>query len=170
MPESPTLVSRRSRLLLVTLVPSFYCAEWLLVAASASLFAWLKFRGFPLEQIWLLFWAGNLVLSAAFLVCNDRLQVDITLMQALRGWTDLAIGRSIRCGVLLEATVCVRLLLWEGPCQLVIYLRRRLPSPFWQALLLVAASGIQMLVWTRVYALGCDGIGGLLRIWKGGQP
>ncbi len=170
MRESPSLTPRRSRLLLATLVPSFYCAEWLLVAASASLFAWLKYRGLPLEQIWLLFWTANLVLSTAFLACNDRLQVDITLMQALRGWTDLAIGRSTCWGLLLEATVCVRLLLWEGPCQLVIYLRRRLPSPSWQMPLLVVASGIQMLIWTQVYSLGCDGIGGLMHVWKGAQP
>ena len=93
MAESQTAATRRSRLLLAALVPSFYCIEWLLVAVSASLFAWLKYRGLGVEQIWLLFWAGNLAVSAAFLACNDRLQVDFTLMQALRRGTEMATGR-----------------------------------------------------------------------------
>ena len=170
MSESSGLDRRRSRLLLATLAPSFYLAEWLLVAFSASAFAWLTYHGLSTAQIWLLFWIGNLAVSTGFLACNDRLLVDITLMQALRKWTEITAGRNPGFGRALEAAVCVRLLLWEGPCQLVIYLRRRLPSPAWQLPLLVVSSGIQMLVWTQVFALGCNGIGDLLRHFQGGHP
>ena len=170
MAESQSTATHRSRLLLFLLAPSFYCVEWLLVAASASLFAWLKFRGLPATGIWLLFWAANLAVSTVFLACNDRVQVDFTLMQALRRGTELATGRCRWCGLVLEVALCLRLLLWEGPCQLLIYLRPRLPSPAWQVPLLVAASGVQMLIWTRVYILGYAGIGELLQLWKGGPP
>jgi len=170
MAESQTAATRRSRLLLAALVPSFFCIEWLLVAVSASLFAWLKYRGLGVEQIWLLFWAGNLAVSAAFLACNDRLQVDFTLMRALRRGTEMATGRCPWFGKGLEAALCLRLLLWEGPFPLLVYLRQRLPSRSWQLPLLVTASGIQMFIWTQVYTLGCNGISDLLQLWKGGQP
>lgn len=170
MPETLPTATRPSRLLLFLLAPSFYCVEWLLVAASASLFAWLRLRGLTATGIWLLFWAGNLAVSAAILACNDGLQIDITLMQALRRGTEFATGRCRWAGLLLEVALCARLLFWEGPCQLLIYLRRRLPSPGWQVPLLVVASGVQMLIWTRIYILGYAGIGELLHFWKGANP
>jgi len=153
---------RRSGLLLATLVPSFYLAEWLLVAATASSFTWFRIQGYSNEQIWLLFWVANLLISAAFITCNDLLGVDITLMQGLRKLTTATLRRSIGIGILFECTIFIRLLLWDGPCQLLIYWRARLPSAMLQVAFLIVASGIQMFVWAQIYALGYDGIGELL--------
>lgn len=166
-----TLTSQRhGTLLLATLVPSFYLAEWLLVAATASIFSWLRHLGTSQQLIWLLFWAGNLIVSAAFILCNDLLRVDITLMQGLRKLTEATSRRASWFGLLLEVGLFVRLLLWDGPCQLLIYFRSRLPSVSLQITLLIIASGIQMFVWTKLYLLGYDGIGELLITLKGAQP
>lgn len=167
MPEIPVHTRLRSGLLLATLVPSFYLAEWLLVGASAGLFAWLRHQGVATGRIWLLLWLGNLALSAGLVRCNDLLRVDITLMQGLRRLTDAAIRHRRRSGLLLEAVICGRLLLWDGPCQLLIYLRRRLPRRDLRLALLVVASALQMGVWALLYDLGYDGLGDLLRHWKG---
>lgn len=161
MPENTGTDRLRAGLLLATLVPSFYLAEWLLVAASATLFAWLRYQGFSTGQIWLLLWLGNLALSGFFVLCNDRLRVDITLMQGLRALTEAASRRAPRLGLALELAICVRLLFWDGPCQLLIFCRRRLPSPPGQLILLVTASGLQMLVWAKLYAWGYAGVGDL---------
>lgn len=170
MAERPINSERRSRLLLAALVPTFYLTEWLLLAVSATLFGWLKLQGLSTTEIWLAFWAGNLALACFFIRCNDRLGVDITLMQALRRWTEFSGNRTPWVGGLLEGAICVRLLLWEGPCQLLIYLRRRLTSRAAQLALLVAASGLQMFIWVQVYTLGCGGITDLILLWKGAQP
>jgi len=159
MPDTFSAPRLRTGLLLAALVPSFYFVEWLLVAGSATLFAWLHYRGIPTGTIWLLLWGGNLILSTGFILCNDRLRVDLTLMQTLRRLTDAAIHRSRWPGLLLEAAVCLRLLLWDGPCQLLIFLRRRLPARWARIVLLLTASALQMWLWATLYALGYDGIG-----------
>ena len=167
MLESTKNSCRPKGLLLATLVPSFYLAEWLLVATTASSFTWFRIQGYSNEQIWLLFWVANLLISVAFITCNDLLGVDITLMQGLRKLTTATLRRSICFGILLELAVFIRLLLWDGPCQLLIYWRARLPSTPHQIIFLIVASGIQMFVWARIYALGYDGIGDLLSNLKG---
>jgi len=167
---SQSIITDRHRrgLLLAALVPSFYLAEWLLVAATASCFTYFRIQGYSNEQIWLLFWVANLLISSAFLTCNDLLGVDITLMQGLRKLTDATLRRSIWFGILLELVVFIRLLLWDGPCQLLIYWRSRLPSTPSQIVFLIVASGIQMFVWAKIYTLGYNGIGELLSNLKGG--
>jgi len=159
---------QQHNLLLATLVPSFYLAEWLLVAATASAFSWFHHLGYSQGLIWLFFWAGNLILSSAFIICNDLLRVDITLMQGLRNLTEAARKRSTIFGSILELGIFIRLLLWDGPCQLLIYFRARLPSTMAQVLFLIIASGVQMFVWTKLYTLGYDGIGELLSSLRGG--
>lgn len=162
MPETSSGHRLRTGLLLATLVPSFYLVEWLLVAGSATFFGWLHYRGISTGKIWLLLWAGNLVLSTGFILCNDLLRVDLTLMQGLRSVTDATIRRSRWPGLLLEAIVCLRLLLWDGPCQLLIFLRRRLQPRWARISLMLAASAFQMWVWATLYSLGYDSIGDLL--------
>ena len=161
MPENTGNNRTHSGLLLAALVPSFYLTEWLLVTASAALFAWLRHRGVGIGQIWLLFWAGNFALSGLLILGNDRLGVDITLMQGLRSLTEAATRRAPRLGLALELGICIRLLLWDGPCQLLIFCRRRFPSRPAQLAFLTAASGLQMLVWAKLYAWGYAGIGDL---------
>lgn len=158
MPDNNNRVVSLRGLLTAALVPSFYLTEWLLVGASAALFSTLRYRGLSDGQIWLLLWLGNLLLSTLFVLCNDRLQIDLTLMQGLRRLTEATIRRSGWPGLLLEAVVCIRLLIWDGPCQLLIFCRCRLPSPFLRAVFLVTASGLQMLIWARLYTLGYDSL------------
>ena len=162
MPERTGNGRLRAGLLLAALVPSFYLIEWLLVAASATLFVWLRHHGLGTGQIWLLLWLGNLALSGLFILSNDRLGVDITLMQGLRSLTEAAARRAPRLGLALELAICTRLLIWDGPCQLLIFCRHRFPSRPARLAFLVAASGLQMLVWARLYAWGYTGIGDLL--------
>lgn len=152
---------------MAVLVPSFYFIEWLLVAATASVFVLLREHGLPDRQIWLLFWVANLAASGAAVLCNDRLGVDITLMQTLRRAVDAATRRARWVGLPLEAALFVRLLIWDGPCQMLIFFRQRLPSRSIRVSFFVAASGLQMFVWARIYALGYEGVLELLTLWKG---
>lgn len=154
--------ARRSGWWLAVLVPSFYLAEWLLAGATATLFSFLKYQGLPLRQIWLIFWGANLIVSAAILLGNDRLQLDITLMQTLRRVVTATQRRSRRLGLLLEAALFLRLLLWNGACQLLIFFRARLALKTQRFCLFVAASGLQMLVWTKIYDLGYESVAELV--------
>jgi hypothetical protein len=109
------------------------------------------------REIWLLFWVANLAISWALVVGNDRLGIDITFMQTLRKLVAAATNRAKWVGLPLEAAVFIRLLIWDGPCQLLIFFRDRLPSRIVRVFFFVAASGLQMFVWARIYALGYEG-------------
>jgi hypothetical protein len=169
MPEPSTLTANswRQGLWLALLVPSFYLAEWLLAGVAVAVFSFLKFRGLSTGLIWLLLWAANMLISAVFIFGNDRLQLDITLMQSLRNLVGAALHRSRRLGLLLEALLFVRLLLWDGPCQLLIFFRPRLTSKPSRLGLFVAASGLQMLVWISIYDLGYESVSELLHYLRG---
>jgi hypothetical protein len=108
-----------------------------------------------------------MLISAALIFGNDRLRMDITLMQSLRNLVTATLRRSRWLGLLLEALLFLRLLLWDGPCQLLIFFRSRLASQTGQICLFVTASGLQMLVWTRIYDLGYESVTELLHYLKG---
>lgn len=145
------------------LVPAFYAFDWILVGLTAGLVSLLIVAGMGETGIWLILWACNILLSSGIVLFGDRLGVDLTLMQTLRRVVDLIHARSQRVGWICEAALLVRLLLWDGPAQLLIFIRQRVPSKTLRAAILVAAGGIQMFVWTRVYLLGYEGIASVVR-------
>lgn len=169
MPERGTLTGSpwRQGLWLAFLVPSFYLAEWLLAGVAAAFFSFLKFRGLSPVRIWLLLWGANMLISAVLIFGNDRLRMDITLMQSLRNLVTAALRRSRWLGLLLEVLLFLRLLLWDGPCQLLIFFRPRLASQTGRLCLFVTASGLQMLVWIKIYDLGYESVTELLHYLKG---
>jgi hypothetical protein len=148
----------RKGVLTAILAPSFYLMEWLLIAATASAFAFLKHHGMPEWQIWLLFWAANLLISGGVVLFHNRSGIDLTLMQSLRDLIDLAATRSKWTGLVLETAAFIRLLVWDGPCQLLIFFQQRLTTTGAKVGFLVASSAIQMLIWTAFYALGYAGV------------
>jgi hypothetical protein len=169
MPEPSTLTANpwRQGLGLALLVPSFYLAEWLLAAGTVATYSFLKFKGIDSRYVWLLFWGANMLVSAGFIFCNDRLRVDITLMQSLRKLVAATLRRSRCLGLLLEALLFLRLLIWDGPCQLLIFFRPRLSSRTFRFGLFVTASGLQMLVWINIFDLGYESVSELLHYLKG---
>lgn len=169
MPERGTLTGNlwRQGLGLALLVPSFYLAEWLLAAGTVTIYSLLKFKGIGSLYVWLLFWGANMLVSAGFILCNDRLRVDITLMQSLRNLVAAALRRSRCLGVLLETLLFLRLLIWDGPCQLLIFFRPRLSSRISRCGLFMTASGLQMLVWIHIFDLGYESVSELLHFLKG---
>ncbi len=168
MPESSLFSGRKNQRILGTavLVPSFYTLEWILIPATVSIFALLKERGWSDNQIWMVLWSANLAFSASIVFSNDRLGIDLTLMQALRRLVSATTGRSRWLGLLLEVLVFVRLLVWDGACQLLIFFRSRLSTRTGRGLFLIAASGLQMFIWARFYALGYDGVAALFHHWQ----
>lgn len=145
------------------LAPSFYALEWGLVGATAGLVTFLKFRGLSDVAIWLVLWGLNLLFSGAVVLCNDRTKIDFTLMETSRRWTNAAAKKSKWVGYIIEVIVFIRLLLWDGPCLLVIYFKERLPSRSLRSAIFVAASGFQMFIWAQLYILGFESIGDLLK-------
>jgi hypothetical protein len=147
------------------LFPSFRIMEWLLVAATATIFSLFKYYGFTEYSIWLILWALNLILSGSVILFNDYIKVDITLMQTARKVINAFIERKMIAGYFLEFAVVLRLLLWDGSDQLFIFFRERLRSKVAQVCFFTISSGFQMFVWAKIYSYGYGGISEIIKIW-----
>lgn len=145
------------------LAPSFYALELALVGVTAGLVTFLKHRDLSDMAVWLVLWGLNLLFSAAVVLFSNHFRIDLTLMEALRKLTTTASAKSKLAGYLMELTVFVRLLLWDGASQLLIYFRERLPSRALRGGFFLAASGLQMFIWLKLYTLGFEGVSDLLK-------
>lgn len=148
------------------LVPSFYVMDWALVGVTAALVSFLKFRGFSDLHLWLTLWALNLVYSGAVIILNERSSIDFTLMETSRRLTNSAAKKSKWAGRFIELAVFIRLLLWDGPDQLLIFFKERLPSRLLKGAFFVVTSGFQMFIWAQLYILGFESIGDLMQILR----
>ncbi len=147
------------------LFPSFRFMEWLLVAATATIFSLFKYYGFTEYAIWIILWSLNLLVSGSVIVFNDYIKVDITLMQTARKFINALIERKKIVGHLLELMIVLRLLFWDGPDQLFIFFRERLRSKVIQICFFILSSGLQMFVWAKIYSYGYAGISDIIKIW-----
>jgi len=165
VPVEPGQKERRSGKLLLTaiLAPSFYAMEWALVGVTAGLVTFLKYRGLSDMALWFALWGLNLLFSAAVVIFSDRFRIDLTLMEALRKLTNATSRKSRLAGYFMELAIFIRLLLWDGPSQLLIYFRERIPSSMLRGCLFVGAGGLQMLIWVKLYIVGYENIGDLLK-------
>jgi hypothetical protein len=150
-----------------TLVPSLRFLDWVLVGITASLYSLLKYYSFTDIGIWVILWILNLIVSGSVVVFNDRYKIDITLMQTLRRLVTAMFNKSQPVGLALETIIFFRLLLWDGADQFIIFFRERLSNGPVQVAVFVAASGLQMFVWTKIYSLGYEGILELLKAVAG---
>lgn len=155
---------KKNLALTAILAPSFYALEWGVVGVTAGLVTFLKYRGLSDLSLWLILWGLNLLFSAAVVLFNDHFRIDLTLMETLRKLTTRASGKSKWAGYLMELVVFFRLLLWDGASQLLIYFRERLPSRVLRSGFFLAASGLQMFIWIKLYSLGYEGVGDLLKV------
>lgn len=151
--------------LLAVLAPSFYAMEWGLVGATSGLVAYLKYHSITDSTIWLVLWGLNLLFSAFVVFTNDQLRVDFTFMESIRNFTTAAANRSKIAGAIIEIAVFLRLLLWDGASQLLLYFRVRLPSKSLRLLFFVGSSGVQMFIWAKLYSLGYDSVADAIKGW-----
>lgn len=147
----------------MVLVPSLRFLDWLLVGASITLFSAFKFKGLNDLSIWLVLWILNMLLSGTVIFFNDRSKVDLTLMQTLRKAVNTLISKSRTIGYITEAVIVMRLLVWDGPDQLIIFLRNRLGSGPVILFCFVISSGFQMFIWATLYGYGYDGVADALK-------
>ncbi|NTW89349.1 MAG: hypothetical protein HGB37_00320 [Candidatus Moranbacteria bacterium] len=160
--DSPEEMKKKG-LVLSAAVPAIKWVDWVLVGATATAVGFLKNQGFPEWGIFLILWVTNMALSASVVIAAEKTSLDLTLMEALRRLIDAAIEKSRVTGLMLESVVLIRLLLWDGADQFVIFLKRRIPNFRLLAVVFVMASAIQMAVWTVLYGLGYDNFSDLFR-------
>lgn len=149
---------RKKGLTLSLAVPVIRWMDWVLMGATASFVGFLKFHAVPEWVIFLILWILNMVLSASVIFAAVKTGTDLTLMEGLRRLVDAVIGKSKTAGLMLEAVVIGRLLLWDGADQFIVFLKRRIVGVPARVAAFILVSGFQMAVWTVLYGAGYDSL------------
>lgn len=145
---------KKKGLKLALIVPAVRWIDWVAVGVTGSLVVFLKEYGFSDMSIFLVLWGGNVAYSGIVVFINDTTKTDILLMEALRRMINALIAKSRRWGYVIETVILVRLIVWDGPDNFVLFFRERLATWKQQAIVLVLTAGIQMALWTAVYVAG----------------
>jgi hypothetical protein len=146
----------------------FTYTGYLLDGLTLGIVVWLQSRNFSIREIFFMLWPGNILLSWVVVKINDASDVDFTFMEAYsklstRIWGKInsfpIIFRIILFPVVNATCILalIVLVVWYGAGSLVIFLKtgRVIPKAV-VAVVLIIASGVQMLIWTTVYFLGVD--------------
>jgi len=144
--------------LTAVLAPLVYWMDWYLAGAALGLVALMISFGCGFWTIFMTLWIGNMILSGAVVLLNDRTGVDVTLMEGARKFAGKIAEKSWIVGLAAEVLWVVKIIFWDGPDQTLIFMRSRIPSRVGQTALFVTAAAVQMLVWTKIYVAGYDGV------------
>lgn len=139
-------------------VPMFYWFEWMLVAITFAFVSFLKEVGFADWQVFPVLWMGNIALSWSVVFASDKSDVDITLMGGFAKWISALKKMCLFAGLVFETLFVFWNLFWTGPAQVFILMRKIEWIQRNKVVVLVAASALQMAVWTMVYCAGYDDI------------
>lgn len=122
--------------------------------------------GLSFWQIFLIFWPAWIYLSWLVVMANDKYEADFTLCERYAIFTQKILKKigtfNIAVKVLISPFVFMAMIvsaylfvIWYGPGPVAIFInkyRRLTGKQLWAVL--VVASGIQMLFWTKAYILG----------------
>jgi hypothetical protein len=159
---------RKRGLSMALIVPAIRWGEWALLGATGTLVIILKsanFWGYELTdlEIFFILWIGNMLIEASMVWFNDKVDVDVTLMEGLRRLVDTAFLKSKIAGLIIEIIVVIRLVVWDGSGYFIIFFRDRLSKKATQLAFFVLASGFQMAIWTALYVAGYKGFSELFK-------
>jgi hypothetical protein len=127
-----------------------------MMPAAVGIVIALKSWGCSYWMIFVIMWILN-ALNGWLIVLkiNDKTRRDPTLLEGTRRVVDAVIDKNIILGIFLEIYWLVRLVFWDGPGEMVIFLRPRVKNEkLIAAAIFLVAAGLQMLLWTSVYIKG----------------
>ena len=125
---------------------------------AASIVVTLKSLGCQFWTIVSVMWIVNALNGLLILKINDRSGIDLTLYAGTRRMVDaLTIKKNI-VGILSEIFFVIKLVLWDGPGELVIFLRPRIVSKELIVAIFLVSSLVQMIPWVMIYLKGYDSL------------
>ena len=132
----------------------------IMMPVAIGIVAALNFWGLSYEMIFVIM--GTLNALNGWLVTikvNDWSKKDPTLLEGTRRVVDAVIDKNKILGIFLEIYWLIRLVFWDGPGELFIFLRPRMRQQKTLAVFIfLIAAGLQMLLWTAVYIKGYDSL------------
>lgn len=144
----------------------FRLYEWVMFSATIATVSTLKYFGVSETLIFLILWAINMCLGFSEVFLYNKTRVDFTLAAGYRRSVDSVIGLSIIVGIVLEIACAVKLLIWDGVSQLLIFMEKRIGSLIPRFIVFVTGSFAQMAFWTYLLSRGYDSLAPAVRdLW-----
>lgn len=132
---------------------------WIVIPVGAGLTIAMNDYGFAYWAIFAIMWILNVANGALVLKVNDLNKKDMTLSEGSRRVVDATTSKNNFVGILSETWFLFKLTMWDGPAELIIFLRPRMKEHKMLAVIIfLIAAGLQMLLWTKVYIKGYDSL------------
>lgn len=132
---------------------------WVIMPVAIALVTIMNDHGFAYWAIFVIMWILNAANGALVLKVNDLSEKDITLSEGSRRVVDATISKNNFVGIFSEMWMLFKLTMWDGPAELIIFLRPRIKKRKMLAMIIfLIAAGLQMLLWTAVYIKGYDSL------------
>lgn len=121
------------------------------MVAAATIVITLKSLGCSFLTIVFIMWIANALHGLVVLKVNDKSGIDLTLYAGTRRVVDALTTEKKILGVLSEIFFVAKLVFWDGPGELVIFLRSRITNRKWLVVIFLSAAGVQMIPWVMIY-------------------
>ncbi|MEI8343533.1 MAG: hypothetical protein WCF93_01120 [Candidatus Moraniibacteriota bacterium] len=128
------------------------------MVVAATIVVKLRTLGYSFWIIVIVMWTINALNGLVVLKINDKSNVDLTLYVGARRMVNALTVQKKTLGLLSEIFFVFKLIFWDGPGELAIFLRPRIASKKLVSVIFLVASGVQMVPWVVIYLRGYDGL------------
>ena len=125
---------------------------------AATIVVSLKSLGYSFWIIVIIMWALNASNGLLVLIINYKSDIDLTLYAGLARIVDVLTAKKNILGILTEIFFVIKLIIWDGPGELVIFLRPKITSKKLVVIIFIFAAGIQMIPWVLIYSKSYDSL------------
>ena len=119
---------------------------------AATIVISLKSLGYSFWIIVIIMWGLNTLNGLLVLVINYKSNIDLTLYTGLGRIIHVLTTKNKPLGILTETFFIIKLIIWDGPGELVIFLRPKTMNKSLVATIFLFAAGFQMIPWVLIYS------------------
>jgi hypothetical protein len=119
---------------------------------AATVVISLKSLGYSFWIIVIIMWALNTLNGLLVLAINYKSNIDLTLYTGLGRIIHVLTTKNKLLGILTETFFIIKLIIWDGPGELVIFLRPKTMNKSLLATIFLFAAGFQMIPWVLIYS------------------
>lgn len=125
---------------------------------AATIVISLKSLGYSFWIIVIIMWTLNALNGLLVLIISYKSDIDLTLYAGLARIVDVLTTKKNILGILTEIFFVIKLIIWDGPGELVIFLRPKIRSKKLVIIIFLFSAGFQMIPWVLIYSKSYDSL------------
>jgi hypothetical protein len=124
---------------------------------AATIVISLNSFGYSFWIIVIIMWIINALNGLLVLIINSKSDIDLTLYAGLGRIVDALTTKKIS-GSLISIIFIIKIVIWDGPGELMIFLRPKITSKRFAVFIFLFAAGFQMIPWVLIYLKSYDSL------------